>query len=84
MSVAVDPVCGMEVQVAPDALTTLIQLSELPNAAQPGRHQGMAEGAASASTSVGGAASLTSKMSQRASLTLASSPLACEVVPSGA
>ena len=34
----------MEVQVAPDALTTFIQLSELPNAAQPGRHQGMAEG----------------------------------------
>ena len=44
MSVAIDPVCGMEVQVAPDALTALIQLSELPNAAQPGRHQGMAEG----------------------------------------
>ena len=44
MSVAVDPVCGMEVQVAPDALTALIQLSELPNAAQPGRHQGVAEG----------------------------------------
>ncbi|MDP4943690.1 MAG: hypothetical protein NWQ93_02035 [bacterium Ellin6529] len=44
MSVAVDPVCGMEVQVAPDALTTLIQLSELSNAAQPGRHQGVAEG----------------------------------------
>jgi YHS domain-containing protein len=44
VSVAIDPVCGMEVQVAPDALTTLIQLGELPNAAQPGRHQGMAEG----------------------------------------
>lgn len=44
MSVAVDPVCGMEVQVAPDALTTLIQLRELSNAAQPGRHQGMPEG----------------------------------------
>jgi len=44
VSVAVDPVCGMEVQVAPDALTTLIQLGELPNAAQPGRHRGMAEG----------------------------------------
>ena len=44
MSAAIDPVCGMEVQVAPDALTTLIQLGELPNAAQLGRHQGMAEG----------------------------------------
>lgn len=44
MSVAIDPVCGMEVQVVPDALTTLIQLGELPNATQPGRHQGMAEG----------------------------------------
>jgi YHS domain-containing protein len=44
VSVAVDPVCGMEVQVAPDALTALIQLSELPNVAQPGRHQGVAEG----------------------------------------
>lgn len=44
MSVAVDPVCGMEVQVAPDALTVVIQLSELSNAAQPGRHQGVVEG----------------------------------------
>ncbi|MFM2104139.1 MAG: hypothetical protein RL006_306 [Chloroflexota bacterium] len=44
MSAAIDPVCGMEVQVAPDALTTLILLSDLPNAAQPGRHRGVAEG----------------------------------------
>ena len=45
MSAAIDPVCGMEVQVAPDALTTLILLSDLPNVAQPGRHHGVAEGA---------------------------------------
>ena len=44
MSAAIDPVCGMEVQIAPDALTTLIPLSELQNVAQPGRHQGVAEG----------------------------------------
>jgi len=44
VSVAVDPVCGMEVQVAPNALTALIQLSELLNATQPGRHQGVTEG----------------------------------------
>jgi hypothetical protein len=35
----------MEVQVAPNALTTLILLSDLPNVAQPGRHHGVAEGA---------------------------------------
>ncbi len=34
----------MEVQVAPGALTTLVPLSELQNVAQPGRHQGVAEG----------------------------------------
>jgi YHS domain-containing protein len=45
VSAAIDPVCGMEVQVAPDALTTLILLSDLPNVAQPGRHHGVAEGA---------------------------------------
>ena len=44
MSAAIDPVCGMEVQVAPGALTTLVPLSELQNVAQPGRHQGVAEG----------------------------------------
>jgi YHS domain-containing protein len=45
VSAAIDPVCGMEVQVAPNALTTLILLSDLPNVAQPGRHHGVAEGA---------------------------------------
>lgn len=44
MSHAIDPVCGMEVQVTPDALTTLIQIGELPNAEQPGRHLGVREG----------------------------------------
>lgn len=44
MSAAIDPVCGMEVQVVPGALTTLVLRSELSNAAQPGRHHGAAEG----------------------------------------
>lgn len=44
MSVATDPVCGMEVHITPDALTTLIMINELSNAAQPGRHQGQVEG----------------------------------------
>jgi len=34
----------MEVQVAPNALSTLIQPSELSNATQLGRHQGVMEG----------------------------------------
>lgn len=34
----------MEVQVAPDALTAVIQLSELSIATQPGRHEGVTEG----------------------------------------
>lgn len=46
MAVAIDPVCGMEVEVRDGALTTVVAVSELPIAAQPGRRVGVADPAA--------------------------------------
>ena len=43
MSVAIDPVCGMEVPIGPDALTSTVDPRRLANAGQPGRHRGVAE-----------------------------------------
>jgi len=43
VSIAIDPVCGMEVQVSPDALTLLLDVASLQVAAQAGRHSGAAE-----------------------------------------
>jgi len=43
MSIAIDPVCGMEVQVTPEALTLLLDVVSLPVADQAGRHSGVAE-----------------------------------------
>jgi YHS domain-containing protein len=43
MSSAIDPVCGMEVQVAPEALTLLLDVSSLAIADQVGRHRGATE-----------------------------------------
>ena len=43
MSAAIDPVCGMEVQVVPEALTLLLDVARLPVADQAGRHSGVAE-----------------------------------------
>jgi YHS domain-containing protein len=40
MSVAIDPVCGMEVEVREGALAVTIAVASLPVAAQPGRTEG--------------------------------------------
>jgi YHS domain-containing protein len=40
VSVAIDPVCGMEVTIAPDALTTSIEVAGLAVAGQADRHRG--------------------------------------------
>lgn len=40
MSVAIDPVCGMEVTIAPDALTTSVEVAGLAVAGQADRHRG--------------------------------------------
>ena len=37
---AIDPVCGMEVAVEPAALTSTVLVTDLVNAAAPGRHVG--------------------------------------------
>jgi YHS domain-containing protein len=49
MSAAIDPVCGMEVQVTPEALTLLLDVASLPVADQAGRHSGAAEPGAAGS-----------------------------------
>jgi len=49
MSIAMDPVCGMEVQVAPDALTAVVDVASLSIADQAGRHRGAAEPSATGS-----------------------------------
>jgi len=40
VSVAIDPVCGMEVTIAPDALTASIEVAGLAVAGQADRHRG--------------------------------------------
>ena len=49
MSVAIDPVCGMEVEIREGALTTTILVSDLAVANQPGRTVGVADPAAAGS-----------------------------------
>lgn len=41
MAIAIDPVCGMEVEVREDALTTVAAIPGLAIAAQPGRRVGV-------------------------------------------
>ena len=40
MSVAIDPVCGMEVTILPDALTATVEIAGLAVAGQADRHRG--------------------------------------------